>query len=172
MSGNNINAPTVKGVQIEVTKKEVVVDASIFNYKIIIDLILIGLAVYLNIRVIDVSLYFIPLCAMYVGLACMVWMDFKPINKIMINLFENTITIQNKNPLSRIFILKKTYSGEDIESLKIRSNNSSKADFIRYYIDLKLKNSDTIVLLSLISQNDAEKILNFLSPIIKRKSVL
>lgn len=167
MSGLNSKAPSVKGIKTEIKDNVIILDASLINYKIIIDIILVGLAVFFNLRISDPTFYFIPLCVMYLGLAYMLWLDFKSINKIKINLASKNITILNKNPLYQILIRKKTFPWEEIDSFQIRSNNSSKADFLQYFVDMKLKNADTIVLVSVANQNDAMEIADFFSSIIR-----
>lgn len=167
MSGLNSKAPSVKGIKTEIKDNVIILDVSLLNYKIIIDIFLVGLAVFFNFRITDPTIYFIPLFVMYLGLAYMLWIDFKSINKVIINLVSKSITIHNKNPLSQIFIRKKTFPWNEIDSFQIRSNNSSKADFLRYYVDLKLTNSEIKVLASVANQKDAEEIADFLSSIIQ-----
>lgn len=167
MQIENTNIPLVKGIEIKTSRDHIYLEATLFNYKLNIDITLLALAIYLTYKIRDNYIYIFPISAMYIGLIYMFWIDLKSINKIEFDLIQKIIFIQNKNPIFLIFNIKKRIAFENIDSFFIRFNESSKADLKRYYIDIKLKTSKSVVLLSFINGNDANKIASFFRSLIK-----
>jgi hypothetical protein len=133
---------------------------------------LVALASYGTYNIDDKSFYLVPICIVYAILIIVIWIDFKPINRIKIYLVSKKIQVISRNLFQRLFIkfiLKKEnqYEFNEVTSFVVRSNKSSKADFKKYFVDIKLKDRDAAVLISFAKEEQAYSFATFLTDLIK-----
>ena len=162
----------IKNVRIIWSNSEVYITTSLINYRILLDISAICVALYGTYTIKDKNFYLIPIIAFNSILLVAICMDFMPINRIRVDLFSKVIEKKNRNLLNRPFLRyilgrKNLYKFEEIKEIVVRSNESSNLDLLRYYIDLRLQNDRKCVLISFRKEAQANNVARFLSHLIK-----
>jgi hypothetical protein len=165
-----------RNIRLTVLNNEVMITVSLFHYKLMVDAIclLIVIGVYLTYDYNDKMFYMIPVSFIALIPCVLIWTDFLAINYIGIELNTNTLKITSRNPIRR-FLLKyiwkrnPEYDFSEITSVDIRSNDSFKIDFQRYYVDMRLKDKPRMVLVSFLKEEQAIRFKIFLKDMIANK---
>jgi len=161
----------IKNIRMNVNGNEVHIIASILSYKILIDFVLLALAIYGTYDIDDKSFYLIPILIVWAALIVVIWIDFKPINNIKIDLLSKKIQVMSRNIFQQFlrYILKKEkqFDFDRVTSFIVRSNNSFEINFLRYFIDMEIKNEPNLILTSFTKEEQAHSFARFLTSLIK-----
>ena len=142
------------GIDAEFTDSSIIIKAAILNGRIISDIMVAALTVYFITTITYKPLYLIPIIISFlVILYASLWIHFKSINIITIDLLKNTIGLRNRSIIRRIILPymsdKKTeYYFKEIMAFEIMSNDDVKAFEVRYFVYIKLKDGIKIELIS------------------------
>lgn len=163
----------IKNIRFSATYSEVYITPSLINFKILVDIFVTFIAAYGTYSVQDKEFYLIPIIFLNSILFIAICTDFNPINKIKIDFVSKTIQIQNRNIFNRLFLRyiltkKQVYDFDEIKSLVVRSNESFRAGLLRYFIDLKIKDGSSRILISFQKENQANNIARFLTSLLKQ----
>lgn len=166
-----LSSSKIKAIRLSYTKNEVFVTSSLISYRLFIDLIIVILAAYGIYTIDNKDFYLIPIIFVCALIIIKIWIDFRPFNRIKVDITSKKINIISRNIIQQLFlryILNKhiEYNFNDIDSIAVRSNESTRSDFLIYFVEARLKGKPAIILVSFEKEGWARQFASFFTELI------
>ena len=161
-----------KNIRQNVNHNEITIVPSLINIRTEIDFCLICLAAYATYNVQDKDFYLIPKIVYNLAALVVVCCDLNSLNKVKIAFDTRHIQIRNRVILNRLFLKyllrkKDSYEFKEIKAVVVRCNGGFGVGILRYFIDLKLRDDSSRVLLSFSNEDQADKMATVLRSVLK-----
>ena len=162
----------IKRIQLSANDSEVIITGNLLINRTYIDITLILFAIYGTYNVDDKSFYLIPILLVWAILIWIIWIDFRAINRIIIDLFTKKIKVESRNLFQRLFLKyifrkEKQYSFDEVVSFSVCTKVISRAYIDVYLVEVKLRDGTVLPLTSFAKEEQAQAFARFLTSLIK-----
>ncbi|MEO5591574.1 MAG: hypothetical protein ABIR15_05800 [Chitinophagaceae bacterium] len=141
------------GIDIELNNKKLIIRDNLVNVTIIIHIIIAFLVVKFT-SGINENLYLSPTILLFTIIAYVIfWVDYKSINIIEFDLLNKNLSVKSRSVVRRLvhkyFIPQQsTCYFEEIRAVKLTDNETNRFSQIRHFVNVNLKNGESIELIS------------------------